>query len=82
MRRNPGLRIGEYDTAGPVNEGIVKVCRMDLVRNGFSFTGIFPLNGNVFSAFTMTEIPKPTDIETVRSEGGFSGVRSPSAQSG
>ena len=48
MRKNPGLRISDYDVAGLVNEAYKKVCRMEIATNGFACTGIHPFNPKIF----------------------------------
>ena len=51
MRRNPGLRITNYDIAGLVSEAFTKSCKMEIAKNGFSCTGIYPFCRDVFSDF-------------------------------
>ena len=66
MRRNPGLRITNYDIAGLVNETFTKSCKMEIAKNGFSCTGIYPFCTDVFSDFDflsaeMTDVPEVPD---------------------
>jgi hypothetical protein len=49
MRTYPELRINEYDFAQLISAAYSKVCRMEIAQNGFSCTGIFPKNQDVFS---------------------------------
>ena len=48
MRKNPVLRISDYDVAGLVNEAYKNVCRMEIATNGFACTGIHPFNPKIF----------------------------------
>jgi hypothetical protein len=49
MRANPGLRINEYDVAELISVAYSKVCLMEIAQKGFSCTGTFPMNQDVFS---------------------------------
>jgi len=58
------MRISQYDTARLVNKAFIKVCRIDVARNGLSWKGKFPLNricfNNIdFLPVKVTEISKP-----------------------
>ncbi|KAK4875816.1 hypothetical protein RN001_012238 [Aquatica leii] len=44
MRRNPGVRISEYEIAGLVNTAFTKVSRVAIAQKGFECTGIVPRN--------------------------------------
>lgn len=65
MRKNPGLRISDYDVAGVMHDAYKKVCNLKIVENGFNCTGIYPLNPNIFTEndFTPCLI---TDIQVYR----------------
>ncbi|KAJ4442727.1 hypothetical protein ANN_04318 [Periplaneta americana] len=49
MRQNARQRIIESDMAGTVSSAFTKVSCLEIVRNGFSCTGIHPFNPNIFS---------------------------------
>lgn len=49
MRQYPNIKISLRDVAGLVGTAFSKICRMELAKSGFTCTGIFPLNPNVFS---------------------------------
>ena len=49
MRRNPGLRITDFQIASFVHKAFQKVCRLDIAENGFLSTGIYPFNSNNFT---------------------------------
>lgn len=48
MRKYPNMKISLKDIAGLVNTAFSRICRMELAQSGFSCTGIYPLNRNVF----------------------------------
>lgn len=66
MRANAGTRINDYDIAKLVDESYKRVCRLDIAVNGFSCTGIFPFNPEIFtdldymgSSLTEMDPPRP-----------------------
>jgi hypothetical protein len=70
-----------------VNEAFIKLCKIGLAKNGFSWRGIHQLNINIFNhtdflPSQMTEISKPADVETAHSEGGVNDIRTPSTSNG
>ena len=49
MRQEYGRKITQYDLAELFHKAYAKSCKMETAQNGFSKTGIFPLNPDAFS---------------------------------
>lgn len=62
MRKNPGLRINEYNIAELACAAYTKVCRLEIAQKGFSCTGIHPFNSDIFSDLDFLP-SKMTDVE-------------------
>lgn len=49
MNRYHPLKIAQRDIVGLVKTAFTSICRMELAISGFSCTGLYPLNKNIFS---------------------------------
>lgn len=75
MRQNPFMRITDYEIAGLVNEAFTKICRMDLAKNGFTCSGIYPFNRQIFTdldfiASDGLDIPEPREVDASEETAG------------
>ena len=64
MRKNPGVRINEYNISELVSTSYSRICRLEIAQKGFACTGIHPFDSEIFSDLDflpsrMTDVQHP-----------------------